>query len=171
MVVTTMMIRAIAPSDRDWVSSMLIENWGALNVVSRGRRHWPLELSGLMAERDGAACGAVHYVMEGQSCELVSLVASPRGAGAGTRLLEALIDHLRSTDCQRLWLVTTNDNTDALRFYQKRGFTLAALHLRAVDKARELKPEIPLVGEANIPVRDELELERWLAHPQKHAEE
>jgi hypothetical protein len=53
--------------------------------------------------------------------------------------------------------------TDALRFYQKRGFTLAALHLRAVDKARELKADIPLVGETNIPIRDELELERWLA--------
>jgi N-acetylglutamate synthase-like GNAT family acetyltransferase len=158
-----MMIRAIAPSDQHWVSSMLIENWGALNVVSRGRIHWPLELPGFIAERDGATCGALHYVMEGRSCEIVTLVASPRGAGTGTRLVEALVDHLRSTDCQRLWLVTTNDNTDALRFYQKRGFTLAALHLRAVDKARELKADIPLVGETNIPIRDELELERWLA--------
>jgi N-acetylglutamate synthase-like GNAT family acetyltransferase len=156
-----MMIRAITPSDQHWVWSMLIENWGALNVISRGRIHWPLELPGFIAERDGATCGALHDVMEGRSCELVTLVASPRGAGTSTRLVEAPLDHLRSTDCQRLWLVTANDNTDALRFYQKRGFTLAALHLRAVDKARELKPDIPLVGETNIPVRDELE--RWLA--------
>ena len=66
----------------------------------------------------------------------------------------------RDAGCTRLWLVTTNDNVDALRFYQRRGFRLRALRPGAVDEARrELKPEIPEIGDHGIPLRDELELE------------
>jgi hypothetical protein len=58
-----------------------------------------------------------------------------------------------------VWLVTTNDNLDALRFYQRRGLRLVAVHAGAVDEARRLKPEIARVGEYGIPIRDEIELE------------
>ena len=38
----------------------------------------------------------------------------------------------------------TNDNVDALRFYQRRGFHVVKLHAGTVDRSREsLKPEIP----------------------------
>jgi hypothetical protein len=56
-------------------------------------------------------------------------------------------------------LVTTNDNLNALRFYQKRGFVLVAVHRNALEVSRKLKPEIPLVGMDSIPLRDEIELE------------
>lgn len=57
----------------------------------------------------------------------------------------------------------TNDNTIALRFYQRRGFDLVALHRDAVTRARaELKPSIPLEIDG-IPLRHELELEMRLA--------
>jgi hypothetical protein len=60
----------------------------------------------------------------------------------------------------RAWLVTTNDNMRALRFYQRLGWELVAVHRGAVDRAREtLKPEIPRVGNDGIPLRDEIELE------------
>jgi hypothetical protein len=59
-----------------------------------------------------------------------------------------------------MWLVTTNDNLEALRFYQRRGFVLSALRAGAVDEARrELKPMIGRVGNFGIPIRDEIELE------------
>ncbi|MGD8245715.1 MAG: hypothetical protein PVG25_02965 [Anaerolineae bacterium] len=60
---------------------------------------------------------------------------------------------------QRIWLITTNDNLAALRFYQRRGFSLVAVHPGAVDQARTLKPEIPAIGHSGIPIRDEIELE------------
>ena len=64
---------------------------------------------------------------------------------------------------RRLWVLTTNDNVDALRFYQRRGFRLTGLHACAVDRARtQLKPEIPPEGEYGIPLRDELVLEKAL---------
>jgi hypothetical protein len=65
----------------------------------------------------------------------------------------------RRRGCQRLWLVTTNDNLRALGFYQRRGFHPRALRAGAVAQARRLKPAIPEHSPDGIPIRDELELE------------
>lgn len=62
----------------------------------------------------------------------------------------------------RVVLFTTNDNLHALRFYQKRGFDMVQIHRNAVEQARTLKPEIPLIGMDNIPLRHEIELEMLL---------
>ena len=70
-------------------------------------------------------------------------------------------DEARRHGARRLWLVTTNDNTHALRFYQRRGFDLVRLDRGAVDRARVLKPSIPLENDG-IPMRHELELELLL---------
>jgi len=59
-------------------------------------------------------------------------------------------------------LERTNDNTHALRFYQKQGFHLHALRVNALAESRKLKPEIPEVGNDGIPLRDEIELSMWL---------
>ena len=59
--------------------------------------------------------------------------------------------------------MTTNDNLGALRFYQRRGLRLVAVHRGAVDHARAVKPAIPRVGEHGIEIHDELELELALA--------
>jgi GNAT superfamily N-acetyltransferase len=76
--------------------------------------------------------------------------------GVGTALLAAV-----ERKARRLWLLTTNDNVDALRFYQRRGFRLAELHPGGVEESRaRLKPEIPETGEYGIPIRDELILEK-----------
>ncbi|MFP3471139.1 GNAT family N-acetyltransferase, partial [Micrococcus sp. SIMBA_144] len=62
--------------------------------------------------------------------------------------------------CSRITLITTNDNLAALKFYQKRGFVMTAIHRNAVEKARKIKPEIPLIGNDGIPIRDEIQLEK-----------
>ena len=104
--------------------------------------------------------GAATYVVDGDSCELLTLHAQHQFAGVGTALVEAVVEVAREAGCRRLWVVTTNDNVDALRFYQRRGFRLTEVRPGAVDMSREsLKPEIPLVGAHGIPLRDELELE------------
>jgi ribosomal protein S18 acetylase RimI-like enzyme len=60
--------------------------------------------------------------------------------------------------CSRLWLITTNDNLIALKFYQKRGFQLIAVHPDALAESRKIKPSIPQFGMHGIPLRDEIEL-------------
>jgi len=90
-------------------------------------------------------------------CELVAINAFRRGEGIGAALLEALLRHLGSGFTQ-VRLGTTNDNLDALRFYQRRGYRLAALRPGAVDAARARKPSIPLIGDHGLPLRDEIDL-------------
>ncbi|MDD2956623.1 MAG: GNAT family N-acetyltransferase [Oscillospiraceae bacterium] len=77
--------------------------------------------------------------------------------GVASALLRAAIDAAKAKGCARIWLIITNDNIHAIRFYQKFGFDLAALHHNAVAAAREIKPSIPLIGEDGIPIRHELE--------------
>jgi len=90
---------------------------------------------------------------------VVTINAFPQGSGAGTALIEAAAAAAREAGARRLWLITTNDNLRALRFYQRRGFRLSALHRDALERSRELKPSIPEIGLDGIPLRDELELE------------
>jgi len=84
------------------------------------------------------------------------------GLGVGTALLEAARQAANRARCGRLYLVTTNDNTHALRFYQKRGFVINAVRLNVMEQARKVKPEIPPTGADGIPIRDEIELEMIL---------
>ena len=65
-------------------------------------------------------------------------------------------------NCRRLFLITTNDNLNALGFYQKRGFEMVSINRGAVNESRKIKPGIPLIGMNNIPLRDEIELEIML---------
>ncbi|MFH2008737.1 MAG: GNAT family N-acetyltransferase [bacterium] len=152
-------IRTTCPDDREWVQGLLVEHWGETRVVSRGRVHQAELLPGFVAVRDGARCGLLTYRVEGGELEVVSLNALTAGQGVGTSLLVAAAEAAREAGCRRLWLITTNDNLAALRFYQRRGLHLAALHRSALDVSRRLKPSIPRLGIDGIPLRDELELE------------
>ena len=77
----------------------------------------------------------------------------------GAKLIQAILKLAADNNYRRVWLITTNDNIGALRFYQKLGFVLSALYPNAIEKSRTIKPEIALVGENGIPIRDEIELE------------
>ena len=55
-------------------------------------------------------------------------------------------------------VVTSNDNLDALGFYQRIGFQLTAVLPEAINNARLTKPSIPTVSKRGIPIRDELVL-------------
>ena len=117
-----------------------------------------LALPGLVAELEGRPVGLVTYMQEGDGVEIAYLETVVQGAGIGTKLLDAVE---RETRTSRVWLVTTNDNLDALRFYQRRGFRISAVLPGAVDESRRsMKPMIPEVGRFGIPIRDEIILER-----------
>ena len=68
----------------------------------------------------------------------------------------------KKNGCRRVWLITTNDNTYAIRFYQKRGFDMAAIHRNAINESRKIKPQIPLTGFDKIPILHEIEFEMML---------
>lgn len=143
-------------------------------MASRGRLFEIPSLPGFVALDDGEWLGHAAYHVADDGLEVALLESVVAGRGAGTALLARCVAEAQVERAQRVWLVTTNDNTDALRFYQRRGFHLAALHRDAVTRARrQLKPEIPEFGAAGIPIRDELELEllpaRWVEFVERHS--
>jgi ribosomal protein S18 acetylase RimI-like enzyme len=152
-------IRPLNHGDRGWVDDLLTQSWGSARIVSRGVVHDAGALPGFAAELAGERAGLVTYRIEGSGCEIVSLDSLVERRGVGSRLLEAVVEAARAARCERIWLITTNDNLHALGFYQRRGFELAALHRGAIAHSRQLKPSISLVGMDRIPIRDELELE------------
>jgi ribosomal protein S18 acetylase RimI-like enzyme len=155
-------IRDYRPDDdRGWAEAYLEDAFGGAVQTRRGELIDVLALPGFVAERSGRAAGLLTYRRDGDDCELAFMAAFERHQGVGTALLEALV--AAAAGCARIWVVTTNDNLEALRFYQRRGFRLAALRAGAVDDARGLlKSQIGAVGEFGIPLRDELELELFL---------
>ena len=106
--------------------------------------------------------GLLTYTIDGDSCEIVTIDAMVERRGVGSLLIAAVEDAARDAGCTRLWLITTNDNEGALGFYRANGFELVAVHEGAVARSRELKPSIPLVNEAGVPIQDEIEMERRL---------
>jgi len=152
-------IHGIEEKDKEWITNLLINQWGSTNIVSRGKIHDASVLHGFIAMVDDKPVGLITYNIEGGECEIVTLNSLLDGKGIGTQLIEAVKNVAKDHNCKRIWIIETNDNTKALRFYQKRGFHLIAVYPNALEQSRKLKPEIPLVGTDNIPLRDEIELE------------
>lgn len=155
-------VRPVEERDRAWLHEAIAGAWGSDRMVSRGRLTEPVSgLPGFVAELDGRLAGLALLAAREDGLEVVGLLALEQGAGIGGALLAA-VEHEAERRGLRAWLITTNDNTRALRFYQRRGWELVALHRDAVTEARRLKPEIPGTGDDRIPIQHELELE-WTA--------
>jgi hypothetical protein len=156
--------RYIGNEDREWIREFIRGRWSGESVVVHGTVYYPHLLPGFVAEderRDTVGLATFHRDNEG--CEIITLDSIRPGEGIGTLLIAALTLESVKMDCPRLWCVTTNDNLPALKFYRSRGFSIVAVHERAVEQSRALKPSIPLVGIGGIPIQDEIELEMRIA--------
>jgi GNAT superfamily N-acetyltransferase len=152
-------IRPVNEGDRPMLAWLIAELWGSEVVAVHGSSLRPADLAGFIAERSHRVAGLLTYQLCGETMmEIVTLNAIDRREGIGTMLIEAAASKARRLGCREIRLTTTNDNVDALRFYQRRGFRLAEVRPGAVDRARRDKPEIPLVGDYGIPLRDEIDL-------------
>lgn len=153
-------MRPIEPADRDDLADHLRADWGSTQVATRGRLVDVAALPGFVAEEFGEWLGYATYELRDGELEVSMLASAGARRGAGSALLAACVRAATDAGATRVWLITTNDNTAALRFYQRRGFVIAALRPGAVDEARRtLKPEIAPTGLDDIPIRDEIELE------------
>jgi GNAT superfamily N-acetyltransferase len=149
-------IRDKGPKDQPAVTELLGQRWGRTTVVAHGTEYDAAGLPALIAHDKGIA-GLLTYTMHDDGLEIVSLDAVQQRRGIGTALLQAAMNKAHHTG--RLWLVTTNDNLDALRFYQRRHMRIVAVAPGAVEEARRIKPEIPEFGHYGIEIRDEITLE------------
>jgi ribosomal protein S18 acetylase RimI-like enzyme len=156
-------VREVGDGDRCAVDCLHRELWHADVVLAQGRLDRPADFPGLIAERDGEPVGVLAFDVREGDCYVVAIGTKEPGTGVGSALLEALVEHGRRSQWSKIWLITTNDNLDALRFYQGKGFRLSRLHPGAIERYRHLKPNLPEIGSYGIPMRDEIELEMALA--------
>ncbi|MET8908470.1 GNAT family N-acetyltransferase [Micromonospora sp. NPDC004551] len=160
-------VRPAGPGDHADLAALHEREWGGPYVVVHDTRYDLRELPALVAvDGAGGFAGALVHRLAGGGLEVVSLAATAPGSGAGSALLAAAEAVATAAGADRLWLVTTNDNLRALRFYQRRGLRIVAVDPGAVDRARAVKPTIPHLGEDDIPLHDELRLERRLTGPE-----
>lgn len=162
---TSFSIRSITPTDEPLIEGLLEKLWGSRNVVTRGVMYDAAKLPGFLACEGDAVVGLLTLRYDARECEVITVDAFVKGKGIGAALLAAAQKEARARGCMRLWLITTNDNLGAITFYQKQGMQMSAVYPDAVTEARKLKPQIPLVAENGIPIRDEVEFELDLIVP------
>lgn len=155
-----MNVRPVTPADQEWIAEVIGTHFASTRIVSRGRVYDDASiLDGFLIEADAQRVGlALWHEVDGDA-ELVVMVTLNRGSGAGTLLLDAVVERAAIAGWHRLWLITTNDNVDAIRFYQRAGWDWIAFHRDAVTSNRAFKPELPEIGSSGLPVRHEIEFE------------
>jgi len=159
----TIHIHPIEKDDLSAIAAHVINLWGDTTLVAHSEVFRIQDLDGLKATHESNIVGFLHYQICGEECEIITLASLHEGIGIGTLLIDSVEKIARNNRCRLLSLITTNDNLHALGFYQRRGFYLAALFPGQIEHSRRLKQSIPSLGMGNIPIRDELRLEKILS--------
>ncbi|MBD5154262.1 MAG: GNAT family N-acetyltransferase [Oscillibacter sp.] len=150
----------ISTSNRALINAFIKQHWYTTTMIIRGKEIDMTGVEGFFFRNGSSIVGLVTYIIYDNVLEITSLDSLRPNQGIGGRLLDAVIQEAEEKGLQKIVLITTNDNINAIRFYQKRGFDMVRLFRNAMDIARKLKPEIPFIGENSIPLRHEIEFER-----------
>lgn len=154
-----MNIVALNNDNRSAVDQYIKDEWGGLTIVTLGNAYNANILPGYVMMHEGTIAGAILYRLDGKACEIAVLYSLMENQGIGSALIREVISLADKNGCERVWLVTSNDNTHAIRFYQKFGFALKAVHINSFDLIRKFKPHLPERGIDQIPLAHEFEFE------------
>ncbi|WP_408009783.1 GNAT family N-acetyltransferase [Pseudalkalibacillus sp. A8] len=139
------------------IEDFFLKQWGSPRMVLSTGTYDCDTLDGFtILDGNGEIIGLLTYIIEKDECEIISLDSIQENKGIGSTLIRETERHLKTKDCKKIKLITTNDNLRALKFYQKRGYQLTQVFPNAVEKSRRIKPEIPLTAANGIPIRDDL---------------
>jgi ribosomal protein S18 acetylase RimI-like enzyme len=143
--------------------------FGGVYVARKGVLVDASVLPGFVATYEGRAVGLLTHDVSDGECEVVAILSTEQGLGIGRALMDAARDHAVAAGCHRLWLITTNDNARAFRFYQRWGMDLCAFYRHGARRSREAKPSLPRRGADGIPLEHELEFELRCSPPGSRA--
>lgn len=152
-------IRLTTPNDAELVANLMEKHWGGEPLVIRAKNYYPSKLDGMVAVKGEEIIGFLFYETQGVTLEIIVFEVFDKLQGIGTKMLQQLKRIAKENGCNKIYLMTNNDNLDALRFYQRRGFHICGIHLDSMKESRKMKPGIPMTGEYGIPLRDEIDLE------------
>ncbi|MDR1439679.1 MAG: GNAT family N-acetyltransferase [Clostridiales bacterium] len=147
----------INAATRQLITAFIDGHWFGTDMLIRGEIIDMTAVDGFALLENGELTGVITYILRGDACEVTSLDSTDEGRGVGSALVNSVVLRARELGCRRLQLLTTNDNLNAIGFYQKRGFELVGVNLGAIDREREQKPTIPLIGMNGIPLHHEIE--------------
>jgi ribosomal protein S18 acetylase RimI-like enzyme len=155
-------VRPLAAGDRGWVRATLLRNWSSTTVARRGELIEARDLTGYVALLGGRRTGLVLVDVRNGDLEVVAISTSTVRRGVGRALIKQCVEQARERGCQRVWLITTNNNVAAIAFYQHIGMDLCAYYRYGVRALRHLKPSIPRRDRTGVPIDHELEFELLL---------
>ncbi|MEB7066448.1 GNAT family N-acetyltransferase [Mammaliicoccus sciuri] len=142
--------------------NLFIDNWGDDEMVVSSGTYQLSDLPGFVAYDETEIIGVITYIIRNDQIEIISLDSFRENVGIGSQLLKKLEEISEEKEITNISVITTNDNLNALKFYQKRGYSIAKVIPNAVEKARKQKPSIPQFAENGIPIRDEIVLEKLI---------
>lgn len=156
-------IRSSDTSDISWIESA-VRGWGSSFVVSKGRKSYPQNSPCLIAEgADGSKAALLSYEPRPKNeAEITFLESFETGKGAAGQLVKEAVKLLKKKNIKRVFVVSTNNNYDAFKFYQYQGFRPVRVYPDAMKAARRLKPSIPKMCSNGLPINDEIEYELLL---------
>ena len=152
-------IEPIHSWDRTWVRETLLRRWASPLVATHGYLVDASKLDGYIASESHRRLGLITYETFMNKIRITTIDNLVEIHGICRLLIDELYILAKSQEKSRLVVTITNDNTDALAFFQKMGFQISEVFLDSVKHSRSVKPSLPLIGNNGIPIRDEIELE------------
>lgn len=150
----------LRPATTEEIKAVWDDRWHGL-VVGLDTIYTPPDVDGLaLVDHLDNIVGLVTYHVDGPAGQIVTLDTILRGRGFGRRLLEDVENKFHKLGLGRAWALMTNDNLRAAGLYLSRGYRLVRIHLDAVDRVRQHKPQLPERGYDGIPMRDIWEFEK-----------
>ena len=155
------LVREAAPADREQALDIFLREFGGRQLVADGQ---PISLDQadlLVAETEGGVTGALAWRSVAGALHVVALATDPmwQRSGVGGYLLAEAELVARRLSLSRVRVTVSNDNIPALYFYQRRGYRLSTV---LQDSLSSQPANRGLVGFANIPIADEVQLSKDL---------
>jgi len=157
-------IRKASDEDKESIGKIVKLFWGEQKQATFGKEYVVKDLPAFVAFSEGNIVGFISYSEFNKSDVLIvalGVLPEYQGSGIGKALLLKLEEKARSSKKKRLLVSTSNDDLPALAFYQLMGFQI----FEVIPNAIADKHGAIFLGVGNIPIRDEIRLQKIITKP------
>ena len=98
----------------------LLSSCYTTTMIIRGKEIDMTKTEGFYFREGEDIIGLITYMVYDNLLEIISLDSLHENQGIGSKLLGAVIHEAKERKLQKIVLITTNDNINAMKFYQKK---------------------------------------------------
>jgi len=121
---------------RTKIQAILSDTWGFPLLAINGKLWDSRTMPGYAAVCGTDVIGYLLYEFHNGVCEIMVLESVVQNIGIATALIEQVKQIAKEAGVDKVIVQTSNDNTHAIRFYQRRGFTIREIRIDAMEVAR-----------------------------------